>query len=150
MTEDNKVRVTNNDGDDVSVQMTQIQEGQGPSWFWKFFGPAIISLVTVLFGVILSIFNGIISDLRTDNNRISAENAALKAKVESLEGRITPLWQSVSKLNDISKDRTIQVEGIINRISNLENQSKSLQDDTKSLSLQVGNLRERVAVLEKK
>lgn len=134
------------------INVTQNHESTG--WFWRFFGPAMISLLTVLCGVILSIFNNMISDIKADNNRISNENTINKSKLDAIESnvkeRIPSLWQAIQRLNETSRDRTVQIDVMNSKISGLESQIKTLSEENKQLNNQVSSMRERLAALEKR
>lgn len=128
--------------------------------FWKYFGSAIISFLSVLF---IALFGYIFTQIyNTQNNLTAFQNnmttfSSEVVKKTEFNERISSIW-NVAKQLEPCKEKLIVIEKNIEKIEKLQNDNEFLKnkiltleknmEKLEQLQKEINSLRERIAALE--
>ncbi len=114
----------------------KVTENESP-WFWKVFGGAIISIITLLLAffvnsLMINISNNR-SEIFTALNALKEENASLREKVAALtqgQVRVNDLIKASDDMNKLSiKTTNEKVQELKDRISKLESKNEPKKEN---------------------
>lgn len=122
-----------------------------PSWFWKIFGGAIVSVISILLLAHFTSINSNINNLQSQDKEIRElldKQKERLAGLEQMKERQAVLEKSLSEVNASLAELAKSTAANTATTTSLDKELDTLTDSAKDIALQVQSIREKIVAEE--